>query len=85
MTVCTVVKSKVKISQNFVAFSDYIKLYRRVGGYMKNEDWLDEAETLDSMISQKGFKVKPEYFYANGYQSKLKFWSRRNEVWKVKV
>ena len=52
---------------------------------MKNDDWLDEAETLDAMISQKGFKVKPEYFYANGYQSKLKFWSRRNEVWKVKI
>ena len=27
LTVCTVVKSKVKISQNFVAFSEHIKVY----------------------------------------------------------
>ena len=52
---------------------------------MKDDEWLDESETLDSMISQKGFQAIPEYFYVNGYQSDLKFWSRRNEVWKVKV
>ena len=36
MTVCTVVKSKVKISQNFVAFSEYMNF--------KSEDY-----NLDSM------------------------------------
>ena len=52
---------------------------------MNNDEWFDEAETLDSLISQKGFQVNSEYFYANGYNSPMQFWNRRNEVWKVKA
>jgi hypothetical protein len=58
---------------------------RRVGGYMNNDEWFEEAETLDSMIARKGFQVNSEFFYANGYNSPMQFWNRRNEVWKVKV
>ena len=68
-----------------IAGSKKLFNFRRVGGYMNNDEWFDEAETLDSLISQKGFQVNSEYFYANGYNSPMQFWSRRNEVWKVKA
>merc|ERR1719210_1074404 len=58
---------------------------RRVGGYMNNNDWKEESETLDTMIENKGFQVKSDEFYANGYNSPMQFWNRRNEVWKVKI
>ena len=43
--------------------------YRRVGGYMKNEDWFAEASIIDKMVAEKGFKVDHEYFFANAYNS----------------
>ena len=52
---------------------------------MNNNDWKEESENLDTMIERKGFQVKSEEFYANGYNSPMQFWSRRNEVWKVKA
>ena len=52
---------------------------------MNNDEWFEESENLDAMIAQKGFQVKTEYFYANGYNSPMQFWNRRNEVWKVKA
>merc|ERR1712179_475102 len=58
---------------------------RRVGGYMNNNDWKEESKTLDSMIESQNFQVKSDEFYANGYNSPMQFWNRRNEVWKVKV
>jgi len=57
---------------------------RKVGGYMSNEDWFTESQNLDKMISEKGFETEQGYFFANGYDSPMKFWNRRNEVWKVK-
>merc|ERR1712079_136507 len=57
---------------------------RRVGGYMNDNDWKEESETLDTMIESQNFQVKSEEFYANGYNSPMQFWNRRNEVWKVK-
>ena len=59
--------------------------YRKVSGYMDDEDWLEESQTLDSIIGGKSFQVKSDEFYANGYNSPMQFWNRRNEVWKVKV
>merc|ERR1712165_449546 len=58
---------------------------RRVGGYMNNNDWKEESETLDTMIETQNFQVRSDEFYANGYNSPMQFWNRRNEVWKVKV
>jgi hypothetical protein len=58
---------------------------RKVPGYMDDEDWLEESQTLDSMIGSKSFQVKSDEFYANGYNSPMQFWNRRNEPWKVKV
>ena len=52
---------------------------------MNNDEWFEEAETLDAMIAKKGFQVNNEYFYSNGYNSPMQFWNRRNEVWKVKL
>ena len=52
---------------------------------MSNNDWKEESESLDTMIERKGFQVKPDEFYANGYTSPMKFWNRRNEVWKIKA
>jgi len=58
---------------------------RKVGGYMSNDDWFAESKTLDTMLSQQGLQANRDYFYANGYDSPMKFWNRRNEVWKVKL
>ena len=60
-------------------------MFRRVGGYMNNNDWKEESETLDTMIQSQSFQVRSDEFYANGYNSPMQFWNRRNEVWKVKV
>ena len=58
---------------------------RRQGGYMNNDEWFEEAKALDDMIATKGLQVNNEHFYANGYNSPMQFWNRRNEVWKVKL
>ena len=34
---------------------------------------------------QKGLKANTEMFYGNGYDSPMKPWWRRNEVWKIKI
>jgi len=57
---------------------------RKVGGRMSNEDWFTESQNLDEMITEKGFQYNQDYFIANGYDSPMKLWNRRNEVWKVK-
>ena len=36
LTVCTVVKSKVKITQNFVAFSEYMNFKKLIRLFSKN-------------------------------------------------
>ena len=36
---------------------------------MNNDDWFAESEKLDEIISEKGFQVNQDYFYANGYDS----------------
>merc|ERR1712212_416785 len=58
---------------------------RRVGGRMSNEDWFTESNNLDEIIAEKGFQYHQDYFIANGYDSPMQFWNRRNEVWKVKL
>lgn len=52
---------------------------------MSDDDWFEESSTLDNLLSNKGFQVDNEKFYANGYNSPMQFWNRRNEVWKIKV
>ena len=52
---------------------------------MNDDEWKEESDTLDSMIESQSFQVKSDEFYANGYNSPMQFWNRRNEVWKVKV
>ena len=39
LTVCTVVKSKVKISQNFVAFSEYMNFRMMKGTFLFSGNW----------------------------------------------
>ncbi len=52
---------------------------------MGDDDWKDESDALDSMISSKGLQVKNGEYYVNGYNSPMQFWNRRNELWKVKA
>ena len=59
-------------------------IYRRVGGYMSDSKWQDEATSLEALIRSNGLDVDTEEFYVNGYNSPMQFWNRRNEVWKVK-
>jgi len=58
---------------------------RKVGGYMDNDDWFAESAALDVLLEDQGMNVNKTYFFANGYDSPMKFWNRRNEVWKVKL
>ena len=49
LTVCTVVKSKVKISQNFVAFSEYMN-FNRAFNRMKKVFWFDRRINFSRSI-----------------------------------
>ena len=69
LTVCTVVKSKGKISQNFVAFSEYMnfKVIVRMDGHMVYAKWLMPTYTryLAIYITYTMFFVKLIYWYKN--------------------
>ena len=54
MTVCTVLKSKVMISQNFVAFSEYMN-FTPYFSVVENQDQVrDRQFTLKSLINEQG-------------------------------
>ena len=52
---------------------------------MDKNSWITESEAMNELIANKGFKANTEMFYGNGYDSPMKFWNRRNEVWKIKI
>jgi len=58
---------------------------RTVGGYMDDQKWAREAETLQGIISDLGISVVPNRHYEVGYDAPFKFWNRRNEVWFLKA
>jgi len=58
---------------------------RQIGGYMDKSSWIAESEDMDDLIAQQGLKANKEMFYGNGYDSPMKWWGRRNEVWKIKI
>ena len=52
LTVCTVVKSKGKISQNFVAFSEYMNFnLKEEGAYYSNQIVEESYESLNELAS----------------------------------
>ena len=52
MTVCTVVKSKGKISQNFVAFSEYMNFNLKEEGEYYSDQIVEESyESLNELTS----------------------------------
>ncbi|XP_043203156.1 heme-binding protein 1-like [Amphibalanus amphitrite] len=57
----------------------------RVGGYMSEDDWQDLAKKLKDDATANGETgVDYSKFYRAGYDSPMKLWNRRNEVWYVK-
>jgi len=59
---------------------------RRFGGFADTEaEWLSEVETLRQLVEAGGDSGRQDLMYWNAYDSPIKFWSRRNEVWLVKL
>ena len=58
--------------------------HRQIGGIMDSNSWILESEAVDKLIAQKGLKANTKMFYGNGYDSPMKLFWRRNEVWKIK-
>ena len=50
---------------------------------MSVEDWMKESADLDEMIASKGFEIKSDEMYVNGYSSPWEF-NQRSELWKIK-
>ncbi|CAL4083103.1 unnamed protein product [Meganyctiphanes norvegica] len=58
---------------------------RRFGGFADTEEeWTSAAQKLRKLVEQGGDSVRQDIMYWNAYDSPIKFWSRRNEVWLVK-
>ena len=60
--------------------------HRKVGGYVKDRMWEEEAEDLRKAIVALGGDIELEEggYYRNGYDAPNKFFNRRNEVWWVR-
>lgn len=57
---------------------------REVGGYMNEKKWKKEREALSELIKAEGLDFETDRYFNNGYDSPMKFYNRRNEVWLVK-
>lgn len=71
------------VSQRRLALS-FASDVRKVGGWVKDRQWEEEAAEVKKMIEAKGIKVEENGYYKNGYDAPMKFINRRNEVWWVK-
>ncbi|XP_050729809.1 heme-binding protein 2-like [Eriocheir sinensis] len=57
-------------------------LTRTVGGYLTHEEnWVEEAGKLAAILQENGKTVNLSHMYWVGYDSPMKFWNRRNEIW----
>ena len=59
-------------------------LTRKIGGWVKDRQWEEEAEEVKKMVQAKGIQIVEDGYYRNGYDAPMKFINRRNEVWWVK-
>merc|ERR1712212_3557 len=57
---------------------------REFSGYADEAIWVKEETSLRSLITGEGFTVKDHSAYRAGFDSPMKFWNRRNEVWLIK-
>ncbi|TRY77769.1 hypothetical protein TCAL_08504 [Tigriopus californicus] len=58
---------------------------RRVGGYMDDADWDYEFNSLKTFLKANNVAdFNEDKYYANGYDSPMMFYNRRNEVWVTK-
>ncbi|XP_018022513.1 heme-binding protein 2 [Hyalella azteca] len=55
---------------------------RQFGGYADTEEeWRAETRALSAFLRDAGQLVDKQRVYWNAYDSPIKFWARRNEVW----
>jgi len=59
------------------------KIAKHFWHHMSVEDWMKESADLDEMIASKGFEIKSDEMYVNGYSSPWEF-NQRSELWKIK-
>lgn len=52
------------------------------GGFMNEEQWINEARGLSEKLKDKTFRQ--DYYFTAGYDSPFKLFNRTNEVWFVK-
>ncbi|XP_068210083.1 heme-binding protein 2-like isoform X2 [Palaemon carinicauda] len=58
---------------------------RKFGGYATTEStWMAEADSLRTLLKLAGENTQSDTMYWNAYNSPVKFWNRRNEVWLLK-
>lgn len=58
---------------------------RRFGGYADTEEeWRTETNSLTKVLQKAGETTTSDKYFWNAYDSPIKFWSRRNEVWILK-
>jgi len=54
---------------------------RQVPGYMYTSSWNIEVRVLSGILTNAGESFTTEPHWRVGYDSPMKFWDRRNEVW----
>merc|ERR1712142_1332527 len=54
---------------------------RQVPGYMDDNDWDNEIIALRGILTSAGESFVPTPYWRVGYDSPMKFWDRRNEIW----
>ena len=51
---------------------------------MSERKWRKERATLLKLVEAEGLSVVKSRYIDNGYNSPMKFYGRRNEVWLIK-
>ena len=66
----------------------YQIVHRTFGTYRNQDKWKTEASKLHGLLNADGISdsdLNLDLFYAVGYDSPMRFFKRRNEVWILKV
>ena len=66
----------------------YQIVHRTFGGFANGNEWQTEASKLHGLLNADGISdsdLNLDLFYAVGYDSPMRFFKRRNEVWILKV
>lgn len=69
-------------AQVFIELRQPMTIFTRMeGGYMSDAAWKVEVQALSNILTSAGESFSTAPYWRTGYDSPMKFWDRRNEIW----